>query len=182
MRANRGEIKQPKIITFGGLVGGSGVTTVALCYAIEYARNNPKEQILFVGNTNEIAYILDIEPTEHLSPAGNPYSSYELGNINFSEYNKQMSAIQAVKPDLIIIDRGLILRYYDLKPNEFLVYCYPENHNTLQAQIAYKNLSNGKIIKFPLSVIHQIQSSLDSMPLTSMPLASELGKLILEQL
>ena len=181
MRANR-EIKQPKIITFGGLVGGSGITTVALCHAIEYARRNPKEQILFVGNTNEIEYVLDLEPVVATSHQGNPYNDYILGNITFANYNKQMSAIEASKPDLIIIDRGLMLRHYDIKPNETLVYCYPEDHATLEPRSSYKDLSNGKIIKYPLRVIHQIQSSLDSMPLTSMPLASELGKLILEQL
>ncbi len=181
MRANR-EIKQPKIITFGGLVGGSGVTTVALCYAIEYARRNPKERILFIGAVNEIEYVLDLEPVVATSHQGNPYNDYILGNITFANYNKQMSAIEASKPDLIVIDRGLMLRHYDIKPNERLVYCVPQDHATLEPRSSYKDLSNGTQVKYPLSLIWKIQLSLDSTPLQSLPDAQALGKLILEQL
>lgn len=171
-----------KTIIFGSIAGGVGATTSAICYALTAGEKNPDKKILVISSMPQVEYLLQLKAETATTSRGSVYSRYALGNVVFSPYNQQLSAIDAENPDLIIIDRGLVLKHFNKSPKDELIYIWPEEHSLLPAIAKYRDLSNGEIFKFPIKLLFTIHKDLKDYPMQELDAAKILGELLYREL
>ncbi len=171
-----------RTIIFGSIAGGVGATTSAICYALAVGKKQPDTKVLVITSMPQVEYLLQLEAESATTSRGSIYSRYAIGNVVFSPYNQQFSAIDAENPDLVIIDRGLILKHFNKSPNDELVYIWPEEHSLLPSIAKYRNLENGKIFKFPIKLLFTIHKDLKDYPMQVLDAAEILGELLYREL
>ena len=165
-------------ISFGTVKGGTGVTTSALAYAIHLAKIDKDEKILYVGALNQIEYLLDLTGVKLMSPTGNEYTRFAIGNIAFAPYSKRLAAIGAEKPTTLIRDVGLILNHYQKEQSEELYYIHPNEETVIDEITKYRPINNGIEIRYPLELLHKVQAQVADMPLHATKEFEELGIII----